>query len=101
MSLLGGAQAVRLCCRQLILAQNGLTALPPGIGSMAALTTLSVAENRLEELPDDILAVAATLTQLDARSDRHRSGRAPERLETAEEWHPRVFSLAHAGMFSS
>ena len=65
------SQAGRLGCRTLIIAKNALVALPPGLGSLATLTSLSCAENRLVELPDDLAVLAATLTHLDARWAYH------------------------------
>ena len=65
-------QAGRLGCRSLIISQNGLAALPPGLGALIAITSLSCAENRLVELPDELSILAGTLTHLDARFNQRR-----------------------------
>ncbi len=68
-------QAGRLGCRSLILSQNTLEALPPGLGALATITSLSCSENKLVELPDELLLLAGALTHLDARSSLLRSFR--------------------------
>mmetsp|Transcript_16187 Transcript_16187/g.43938 ORF Transcript_16187/g.43938 Transcript_16187/m.43938 type:complete len:104 (-) Transcript_16187:1081-1392(-) len=65
-------QIGKLGCKDLILEKNNLQVLPAGIGSIKTLTKLSFAENSLQELPDELIQIAGTLTILDARCNLPR-----------------------------